>query len=148
MLASTYSNDPKVANAGCHVVCMHPGWVQTDMGSSNGTRTADCTTGESPSTCLPNKHNVPLDALYSVLFYRCISLHFVVYGCWSSPEQSSKGIIDVAYLAAKVQWERAGDNGTETNTETKTNTNMKLLGTELRSSNCVFCDYKGKLLPW
>lgn len=36
MLAVTYSEDERVRQAGGKVVCIHPGWVQTDMGSAGG----------------------------------------------------------------------------------------------------------------
>lgn len=36
MVGMTYSEDPTVKSAGIKVLCMHPGWVQTDMGGSGG----------------------------------------------------------------------------------------------------------------
>jgi NAD(P)-dependent dehydrogenase (short-subunit alcohol dehydrogenase family) len=103
MLASTYACDPAVINSGCHVICMHPGWVMTDMGSA-GNRVAPVTI-----------------------------------------EQSAKGMIDVIYTVTKVQRERAE----ETRKETKASiVEASPLLEELKSSNCVFCDYQGNLIPW
>ena len=39
MLAMTWSEDVIIKEAGVVTLCMHPGWVQTDMGGSGG-RTA------------------------------------------------------------------------------------------------------------
>lgn len=36
MLAVTYASDKTVRDAGGRMLCMHPGWVQTDMGGSGG----------------------------------------------------------------------------------------------------------------
>ena len=36
MLAMTYSEDPAVRDAQVLTLCVHPGWVQTDMGGSGG----------------------------------------------------------------------------------------------------------------
>ena len=36
MLAMTYSEDPVVRDAQVLTLCVHPGWVQTDMGGSGG----------------------------------------------------------------------------------------------------------------
>ena len=36
MLAMTWSEDTVIKEAGVVTLCMHPGWVQTDMGGSGG----------------------------------------------------------------------------------------------------------------
>ena len=36
MLAMTWSEDAAIKQAGVVTLCMHPGWVQTDMGGSGG----------------------------------------------------------------------------------------------------------------
>ena len=46
MLTATCVQDPQLRAAGCKAICMHPGWVQTDMGSSGG-RTAPVTVDQS-----------------------------------------------------------------------------------------------------
>ena len=36
MLAQTFAEDPMLKQRGIKMLCMHPGWVQTDMGGRNG----------------------------------------------------------------------------------------------------------------
>ena len=36
MLAQTFSEDPEMKKRGIKTLCMHPGWVQTDMGGRGG----------------------------------------------------------------------------------------------------------------
>ena len=49
MLAMTYSEDATVKEHGIVTLCMHPGWVQTDMGGSGGRKApvsvVDCVAG-------------------------------------------------------------------------------------------------------
>lgn len=49
MLAMTYAEDPIVKGANIRTLCMHPGWVQTDMGERGGRKASvsvpDCTAG-------------------------------------------------------------------------------------------------------
>lgn len=49
MLAMTYSEDASVKKANIRTLCMHPGWVQTDMGERGGRKASvsvpDCVAG-------------------------------------------------------------------------------------------------------
>lgn len=49
MLAMTYSEDSTVKEANIRTLCMHPGWVQTDMGERGGRKASvsvvDCVVG-------------------------------------------------------------------------------------------------------
>lgn len=49
MLAMTYSEDSTVKESNIRTLCMHPGWVQTDMGERGGRKASvtvvDCTKG-------------------------------------------------------------------------------------------------------
>lgn len=49
MLAMTYSEDNTIKESNIRTLCMHPGWVQTDMGERGGRKASvtvvDCTNG-------------------------------------------------------------------------------------------------------
>ena len=49
MLAMTYSEDTTIKESNIRTLCMHPGWVQTDMGERGGRKASvtvvDCTNG-------------------------------------------------------------------------------------------------------
>lgn len=51
MLAVTYSKDTEIDSSNGCVLCLHPGWVQTDMGNADG-RTADISVEESVGTMM------------------------------------------------------------------------------------------------
>lgn len=59
MLAATYVQEGAASTSGCKALCVHPGWVQTDMGNKGG-RQAHITVDESCQNIVRVLHSATL----------------------------------------------------------------------------------------
>lgn len=127
MLSMILSRDPDIQAAGCKVLCINPGWVQTDMGSAGG-RTATFSVEE----CSANIINI---------LRRTIAIQENVPPAPSASSSTKPAaVLDTVFTAGEDIQDK----------DARASTNMQEFEQVIGQggSNCVFVNYDGTVIPW